>query len=51
MKGNQDAILRKAVSRPSSPGLGWNECSRALVERLAAIKPMMFSLSEARERR
>jgi hypothetical protein len=42
MNGNQDTIPSKDVPGPSSPGLGWDEFSRELVEFFASIKPAMF---------
>jgi len=42
MNGTQDTIPGKDVPGPSSPGLGWDEFSRELVECLASIKPAMF---------
>jgi hypothetical protein len=42
MNGTQDTIPRKDVPWPSSPGLGWDEFSRELVEFFASIKPAMF---------
>ena len=42
MNGTHDTIPGMDVPGPSSPGLGWDEFSRELVEFFASIKPAMF---------
>ena len=44
MNGTHDTIPGMDVPGPSSPGLGWDEFSRELVEFFASIKLAMFLL-------
>ncbi len=42
MNGKQEALPDRQTARPSTPGLGWEEFSRELVEFFASIKLAMF---------